>query len=294
MSTTIADYSDNPAIPTLVNFVVDANNRNIFNGTIANSVGGSDRNDYLTFTVPFDQTLTSFKLSSYSSTGGRAFIALQTGNSVTATETNTSALRGYTHFGPSSQGATVDSDLINLLGGSLGPGTYSIWVQQLGSVTDYTFELQTSYNKNLAWTRLLGTSSEEQARALTTGIDGAIYVAGYTYGNLDGQVNKATGSKDTFITRYNTDGTKAWTRLLGTTALDQANALTTGTDGAIYVAGYTSGNLDGQTNNGSYDAFLTKYNADGTKAWTRLLGTSSDDDANALTTGTDGAIYVAG
>jgi hypothetical protein len=48
-------------------------------------------------------------------------------------------------------------------------------------------------------------------------------------------------------------------------------AVTTGKDGAIYVAGYTEGNLDGQTNI-SADAFITKYNADGTKVWTRLLG----------------------
>jgi hypothetical protein len=58
---------------------------------------------------------------------------------------------------------------------------------------------------------------------------------------------------DAFITKYNPDGTKAWTRLLGTTDTDQANALTTGTDGAIYVAGYTGGNLDGQSESGTSD-----------------------------------------
>ena len=47
-----------------------------------------------------------------------------------------------------------------------------------------------------------------------------------------------------------TSPTKAWTRLLGTSSGDEPYALTTGTDGAIYVAGHTSGNLDGQTFNG--------------------------------------------
>jgi len=294
MSTTIVDYSNNPAIPTLINLVVDGNNKNIFNAVFTNSVGAVDKVDYLSFTVPFDQTLTSFKLSSYSSTDGKAFIALQSGNSVTATETNPSALRGYTHFGPSVQGAAVDSNLINLLGGPLAPGTYSVWIQQLGALTDYTFELQTTYNKPIVWTRLLGTTSNDWATALTTGSDGAIYVAGYTRGSLDGQVNN--GNNDAFITKYNTDGTKAWTRLLGSTSEDLATALTTGVDGAIYVAGSTGGNLDGQLNKatGTQDAFITKYNTDGTKAWTRLLGTTSTDEATALTTGTDGAIYVAG
>ena len=64
---------------------------------------------------------------------------------------------------------------------------------------------------------------------------------------------------------------KVWTKLLGTSGEDQANALTTGLDGSIYVSGTTYGALDGQTNSGSGDAFLTKYSADGTKAWTKLL-----------------------
>ncbi|MFO0098155.1 MAG: SBBP repeat-containing protein, partial [Aphanizomenon sp.] len=142
------------------------------------------------------------------------------------------------------------------------------------------------------WTKLLGTIGADYAMSLTTGSDGAIYVAGYTGGNLDGQVN--SGNEDAFVTKYNTDGTKAWTKLLGTSGDDRANSLTTGSDGAIYVAGYTGGNLDGQTNSGGGDSFVTKYNTDGTKAWTKLLGTSGADYARSLTTGSDGAIYVAG
>jgi uncharacterized delta-60 repeat protein len=144
----------------------------------------------------------------------------------------------------------------------------------------------------IEWTKLLGMSESEYAHALIAGADGAIYVAGYTTGNLDGQDNQ--GSYDAFVAKYNPDGTKAWTKLLGTTDHDIANALTAGADGAIYVAGYTTGNLDGQSKQGSYDAFVAKYTPDGTKAWTKLLGTLDHDIANALTAGADGAIYVAG
>ncbi|NTW19613.1 MAG: hypothetical protein HGA42_08395, partial [Nostocales cyanobacterium W4_Combined_metabat2_030] len=41
-----------------------------------------------------------------------------------------------------------------------------------------------------------------------------------------------------------------WTKLLGTSSYDYAHSLTTGSDGAIYVAGVTGGNLDGQVNSG--------------------------------------------
>ena len=118
-----------------------------------------------------------------------------------------------------------------------------------------------------AWTRLLGTSSDDYASALISGSDGSVYVAGSTDGNLDGQV-KDTPYIDAFISKYNSDGSKAWTRLLASNGEEGAGALTVGSDGSIYLAGATSGNLDGQTNNGSWDAFLSKYNPDGTKVWT--------------------------
>ncbi|MDT9190847.1 MAG: SBBP repeat-containing protein, partial [Limnospira sp. PMC 894.15] len=152
--------------------------------------------------------------------------------------------------------------------------------------------VQMSGSPEFAWTRLLGTSLDDEAYALTTGRDGSIYVAGYAEGDLDGQTY--SGEQDAFITKYQPNGTKAWTRLLGTEWSDGATALTTGSDGSIYVAGYTGGDLDGQTNSGWHDAFITKYQPNGTKAWTRLLGTGDWDSANALTTGSDGSIYVAG
>ncbi len=47
---------------------------------------------------------------------------------------------------------------------------------------------------------------------------------------------------------------------MGTNDDEQAYALTTGKDGAIYASGYTQGNLDGQTYSGGYgDVFITKY-----------------------------------
>ncbi|WP_413681266.1 SBBP repeat-containing protein [Prochlorococcus sp. MIT 1318] len=144
------------------------------------------------------------------------------------------------------------------------------------------------------WTQLLGSTSLDEATALTTGSDGSIYIAGYTQGDFDAKTN--SGSNDAFLAKYNADGTRNWTKLLGTTSSEDAQALTTGSDGSIYISGYTGGNLDGQTRSGKYDTYLAKYDPDGTKDWTKLLGTTSDDEtfAKALTTGSDGSIYIAG
>ena len=152
------------------------------------------------------------------------------------------------------------------------------------------------------WTKLLGTNAKDYALATATGLDGAIYIAGVTYGALDGQANSGDG--DAFLTKYRTDGSKVWTTLLGGRLYDAAQGITVGLDGSIYITGQTLNSLDGQTNKGGADAFLTKYSSDGIKVWTKLLGTSEQtssnflggkswDEGHALTTGTDGSIYIA-
>jgi hypothetical protein len=143
------------------------------------------------------------------------------------------------------------------------------------------------------WTRLLGSSGWDSAKAITTAIDGGIYICGQTPGNFDGLAFNG-GTYDTFLTKFNSNGEKIWSRLIGTASNDYPYAIESGLDGSIYVCGTTDGSLDGQINNGGIDAFLTKYSADGTKLWTRLLGSLWYDAAFAITIGLDGFVYVSG
>ena len=131
-----------------------------------------------------------------------------------------------------------------------------------------------------AWTRLLGASGYDSVFALATGPDGTIYVGGETTGSLDGQANG--GQWDGFIASYRPDGTRLWTRLLGGSGSDRASALVVGVDGTIYVGGFAETALDGESPSGGYDAFVTSYRADGSKVWTRMLGSSGFDMATDL------------
>jgi hypothetical protein len=159
------------------------------------------------------------------------------------------------------------------------------------------------------WTKLIGSAGSDWPQALITGSDGSIYVAGQTNSvtpnsptpnsptpssaGLDGQ--PSGGMNDVFVTKLLPEGTKSWTRLIGSTSGEMLNDLITGLDGSVYVAGMTnSQTLDGQANAGNADAFVTKFAPDGSKAWTRLVGSTSMAMAQALTTGSDGSVYVAG
>lgn len=155
----------------------------------------------------------------------------------------------------------------------------------------YTDVLLIKYDAdgNKAWTRFFGSSGTERGNAIAVSPDGSIFIAGFApgVGSLDGQ----SRNNDAFVAKYSPDGTRVWTRPLGPSA---ASALTVGSDGSVYVAGETAGNLGGQTGSGGVDAFISKLNSDGTVAWTRLSGTGDWVGANALAKGTDGSIYVAG
>lgn len=140
--------------------------------------------------------------------------------------------------------------------------------------------------------RPLGTIAYDSANSVTVGTDGSVYVTGVTGGNLDGQIN--SGKNDAFLIKYNPDGVKQWTKLFGTSANDAASSLAVGSDGAIYVAGTTWGNLDGQINSGGNDVFLIKYKPDGVKQWSKLIGTSGDDTLSGMGTDDLGWIILGG
>lgn len=142
------------------------------------------------------------------------------------------------------------------------------------------------------WTKEFGTSSNDQAFAVTQGTDGALYVAGLTSGNLNSQINSV--STNTFITKFSDSGQQLWTRLVSNASVNSGKSIATGKDDSIYVAGVTYGSIDSQPYKGGSDAFLTKFNSDGQKAWTRLIGTTQDDQANGVSVGLDGSIFVTG
>ena len=141
-------------------------------------------------------------------------------------------------------------------------------------------------------TKQLGTSSKDYGTSVTTDSSGNIYVTGYTEGGLDGNTN--SGGTDIFLVKYNSTGTKQWTKQLGTSSLDYGNGVTSDSSGNIYVTGITSGGLDGNTIYGKNDIFLVKYNSSGTKQWTKQLGTSISEWGQDVTSDSSGNIYVTG
>ena len=104
--------------------------------------------------------------------------------------------------------------------------------------------------------RQLARSSNDFAYGVATDISGNVYVAGGTEGGLDGNTN--AGNTDLFVVKYNSSGTKQWTRQLGSSSRDSANGVATDSSGNVYVTGKTNGGLDGNNNAGKEELFVVK------------------------------------
>ncbi|WP_146210141.1 SBBP repeat-containing protein [Vitiosangium sp. GDMCC 1.1324] len=122
------------------------------------------------------------------------------------------------------------------------------------------------------WTRVLGVSGgRTEAYGVAVDASNNSFVVGSVNNGLDG--NTLTGNWDLFVTKYDPNGIKLWTRQLGVAGgTTIARRAATDDAGNVYVAGWTTGNLDGVVKNGPQDVFVTKYNGAGVKQWTRLLG----------------------
>ena len=117
------------------------------------------------------------------------------------------------------------------------------------------------------WTQLIGTPENERAIDIEIDSNDNIFIAGSSGGDFDGHTNAGKG--DVYIAKYNPSGSKEWTQLFGTEEYDAAAGLALDSLGNIYVAGKTSGNLDGNINAGEDDIFLAKFDASGVREWTK-------------------------
>ncbi|MCB4792090.1 MAG: carboxypeptidase regulatory-like domain-containing protein [Elusimicrobia bacterium] len=119
-----------------------------------------------------------------------------------------------------------------------------------------------------------------------------IYLSGYTIGNYDGNHNH--GKKDVFLKKYDTEGNKLWSKLLGTTANDIGFSLAVNNTGNIYIAGNTEGTYELNTSSGSGDIFIAKYDSSGNNEWVRQKGSSNIDYANGIAIDSNNNLYVTG
>ena len=142
------------------------------------------------------------------------------------------------------------------------------------------------------WTRIWGSASNDEARAVAAVAGGGIYVAGSTSNEFCGQTN--AGIRNAALAAFDANGARRWTRIWGCTNYTDGNAVAVDSTGAVYVAGQTWSGFDGQAELGNGDAFLTKFSGEGEKEWTRIWGSTRIDSALGIAVDGSNRIYVCG
>ena len=143
-----------------------------------------------------------------------------------------------------------------------------------------------------AWVKQFGTSGTDYA--IGTGNDNAgnVYSTGYTNGAFTGATN--LGSNDGFITKYTPTGTLAWVKQFGTAADDTSFGISVDSNGNSYIVGKTYGAFAGNVTQGAYDAYIAKYDTNGTQSWIKQFGTNQDDETIGVSIDSNDNIYVLG
>jgi subtilisin-like proprotein convertase family protein len=151
----------------------------------------------------------------------------------------------------------------------------------------------------VAWTRYLGGSDYDYARAIATDGNDQVLVTGYTRStDLPSATNIHRGGTDSFIAKISGAGAVQWTTYLGGSGSDYGNAITTSVSGDVFVAGNSlSADFEWATNAaaGSSDATLVKLDGStGHAAWMVYLGGTGSDTAYSIATDAQNRVYITG
>ncbi len=155
------DLSNDPAAPTALTLTPGLNS---VSGTVAGfpEFGGTDPQDWVSFTIPTGFVMTSYVNSKYDSTDDQGFTGFQFGPSFSGDQFAAGSYAGYAHFGTEANNpdgnpvssSTVGVNLLPLMANPnfapgttgftppLGAGTYTFLIQQGDPVTTgYQFDM---------------------------------------------------------------------------------------------------------------------------------------------------------
>ncbi|HBU69907.1 MAG TPA: hypothetical protein DEE98_05930 [Elusimicrobia bacterium] len=120
-----------------------------------------------------------------------------------------------------------------------------------------------------SWTKHIGTEYKEYAKNILSDGAGNAYVAGISYGDLDG--NAHPGGQDVFVCKVDSNGTKSWTKMFGTRDDEDEWGLAFDPDGNIIVAAVKKTGKEENTAEFYYTLQFAGFNAQGDNTWTKNL-----------------------
>lgn len=155
------------------------------------------------------------------------------------------------------------------------------------------------------WGTYYGGSGEDLGWTCATDASGNVYVSGFTNSTnaiaQAGYQNTNGGGADAFLVKFDANGTRQWGTYYGGDATDMAHHCTVDNAGNVYLAGATaslsgiaSGGHQNTHGTGGNDAFLVKFDANGTRLWGTYYGGGAGERGFYCATDANGNVYLTG
>ncbi len=156
------------------------------------------------------------------------------------------------------------------------------------------------------WGTYYGGTATEDGTGCAVAPDGSVYLSGNTQSStgiaFNGFQNEIGGNSiDAFLVKFMPDGTRSWATYYGHIGAEYANACAVDMDGNVYLAGGTTSNTsiasDGHQTSfggGTYDAYLVKFDAAGTRLWATYHGGNEPEVGMHMAVAPDGSVYLVG
>lgn len=163
---------------------------------------------------------------------------------------------------------------------------------------DDTFVIKYDTDGEQQWFVEVGTTgllSFDESYGLNVAPDGSLYAGGWTAGDLDPSDEAGNaGLYDNWLAKFAPEtGEVEWIRQYGTPDYEWLWDVRTDSLGFVYTTGWTLGDLAG-SNQGEYDAYLTKFDSLGNMLWKEQFGTAGDDEAYSLFIDDADKIFIGG
>jgi hypothetical protein len=154
--------------------------------------------------------------------------------------------------------------------------------------------LKLSTNGDVEWQKTYGGNADDYLSSIKQTTDGGYIAVGHS-NSSNSDITSGPSDYDAWIIKIDTNGNLEWTKTLGGSSSDYLKDIQQTTNGEYLIAGHTiSNNGDITNSHGSGDWWVIKLQANGSLAWQKTYGGSSNDYANCIQKTNDGHYVIAG
>lgn len=189
--------------------------------------------------------------------------------------------------------------------------TVSSHQQNHGGGTEDGFLVKFNGSGVRQWATFYGSVGNDRILGCTTDVVGNIFICGNTVSSVGTSIATAgahqatSGSNiDGFLVKFNNSGTRLWGTYYGGTG-NQETAYSCATDNSnnVYISGEsnsggtviaTVGSHQPNNSGGAADAFLAKFNLNGTRIWSTFYGSNGYDQSVFCAVDLNNDVYITG